>query len=200
MARYSNYYIRPLMHAKQAPVIIPFAFYTLIATWFFIGRLRIAPGTLGSIAAYPVYYIMAEGSTTLRELELSLAITTAVLCLMGIWAISRFQRTTKTFDHSCVVIDEVVGTLLTVTISYTWLADLARWLQSNYFVSMRVRDLIFIIGLVVFRYFDIRKPLLIGLVDRNVKNAFGVMLDDLLAALFASGTIYIAYLLLQKFG
>lgn len=199
MQRYNNYYILPRADAKKAKISVPFSFYGIIVTWFYIGCFRIAPGTLGSIASYPLYYLMIEGSSTRKELVLSLAVLVIVLAILGIWAISRFQRVTKTFDHSCVVIDEVVGMLLTITLSYEWLGDLARWARDNYLDGMHVRDIIFLLALMVFRYFDIRKPFIIRYVDRHVKNAFGVMLDDVLAALFASGVICIANMLLQKF-
>jgi phosphatidylglycerophosphatase A len=195
-----GYYVRPFLHAKNAAIEAPLTFYTLVATWFFIGRIRFAPGTMGSIAAYPIFYLMIEGSTTRYELQLSLLVCVLFLTILGTWAISRFQKVTKTFDHSSIVIDEVIGTLLTIAISYTWLVELVRWLIPFFQLDLKVRDGIFLLGMLVFRYYDIRKPLIIGYIDRMFKNAFMVILDDIFAALFASGVIFIGFIILQKFG
>jgi phosphatidylglycerophosphatase A len=195
-----GYYVRPFLHAKNAAIEVPLTFYTLVATWFFIGRIRFAPGTVGSIASYPIFYLMIEGSTTRYELQLSLLVCILILTILGTWAISRFQKVTKTFDHSSIVIDEVIGTLLTIAISYNWLAEIVRWMIPFLQLDLTIRDGIFLLGMLVFRYYDIRKPLIIGYIDRMFKNAFMVILDDIFAALFASGVIFIGFIIIQKFG
>ncbi len=180
-----------ITHAKYMKMKIPFSLYTLIATWFFVGRIGIASGTLGSLAFYPLYYLILLHSADNSQVVTYLWITTIVLFLLGQWAITVFQDKTKTFDHSCIVIDEVIGMSLTLAISFQWLLALS----GNYSILFGIpsANLTFFIAFIVFRFFDIRKPLFIRYVDRYYKNPFGVILDDLLAACFASFIFYILY-------
>ncbi|WPX95948.1 phosphatidylglycerophosphatase A family protein [Candidatus Bandiella euplotis] len=177
-----------LVNTKAERFTLPFAWYSIISTWFFVGKLPFAPGTFGSIAAYPLYYyiLMHSYSSTDAKLHILLAIIT--LFIIVFFAIDKFQRETGTYDHSYVVIDEVIGQLLTLYISFDWAFSIAYALQ----LKVPSYALSFVIAFLPFRYFDISKPLLIGYVNKNYKGAFGVIFDDILAAVCASGVLYVA--------
>lgn len=180
-----------LIHARFTKVRIPFTIYSLISTWFYVGRIGFAPGTLGSIAFYPLYYFLLSHAVDHSQATLYLWISTIVLFFLGLWAISAFQNETKTFDHSSVVIDEVIGMNLTLAISFSWLYQIS----GLYFIYLGIScvDLTFIIAFLAFRFFDIKKPLFISYIDRYYKNPLGVILDDVLAGIFASAVFYVIY-------
>jgi phosphatidylglycerophosphatase A len=172
---------------------IPFNLSSLIATWFFIGRIPIASGTLGSLAFYPLYYFLLTQANN-YEAIIGLFWTLFIfLFFIGLWAVSEFQDQTRAYDHSSIVIDEVVGMSATFAISYKWIMVLS--LAIYEYIEISSVTLTFILGFIMFRIYDIKKPFFIRYIDRNYKNALGVIGDDIAAALCASFTFYIINLI-----
>lgn len=145
----------------------------LIATFFYVGLIRPAPGTWGSAAAIPVGYLIhvAGGFPAL------LAATVAVF-FIGWWATIQETRGADDHDPSQIVIDEVAGmwiALLPVSggLWYMghdpWLFPYPGWISA----------------FILFRLFDIWKPGPVGWADRKT-TAFGVMFDDVIAGLMAA--------------
>lgn len=136
-----------------------------------IGFLRPAPGTWGSLAALPLAY----GITLLGGFWLLLALSVVVF-VVGLKAT---ESLTKTGDHdpSWIVIDEVVGQWIAIMpVAYgAGMMGVDLWRLWPGWVS----------GFVLFRLFDIWKPLLVGWADAR-GDAMGVMLDDVWAGLFAA--------------
>lgn len=135
-----------------------------------------APGTIGTLVSLPfgVALLMYFGSQTL--LMISVLIT-----LIAIKAIDKYEATTQSHDDSSIVIDELVGMWIALSIApgiTFYLTDIAIW--SNGIVVQIVLSFIF------FRLYDIKKPSLIGRIDREAKGGWGVMGDDILAG-FAAG-------------
>lgn len=147
---------------------------TWIATWLGSGFMRPAPGTWGSAAALP-FIIGVDYIAGLTGLLAFIAITT----LIGFWSAARFEQQTGIHDSKTVVIDEVAGQAIAL-IPATALATLS--------------PLLCFIGFLLFRIFDITKPWPIGYIDKRIKGAAGVMIDDLVAGIFAAicltGLIY----------
>lgn len=151
----------------------------LIATFFFSGYLRPAPGTWGSlaglIAAYPIALL---GGTV------GLLVATAIAFALGLWATIEVTKGQDNHDPSEVVIDEVVG---------MWIA----LLPVVFGATRQGADLLalwpgWVAAFVLFRLFDITKPWLVGWADRR-DDAMGVMLDDVIAGVFAAiGVIVLA--------
>lgn len=144
----------------------------LIATVCYIGHLRPAPGTWGSLAALPLAW-------ALHGLGGPLLLAIAILAgfLKGVWATATLTRGRDDHDPSEVVIDEVVGqwiALVPVSLGawHTGAAISALWPG-------------WIVAFVAFRLFDIWKPGPVGWADRR-KDALGVMLDDVIAGGFAA--------------
>jgi len=124
------------------------------------GAMPFAPGTFGTLAAIPVYLLLAPLS-----LSLYLLVVVAML-LAGIWLCHVTARDIGVHDHGGIVWDEIVGYLLTMAAAPEgWL-----WI---------------VLGFILFRIFDIFKPWPISLADRRVDGGFGIMLDDVIAALYA---------------
>jgi phosphatidylglycerophosphatase A len=119
-----------------------------------------APGTVGTIAAIPLYLL-------LRPLPLYWYLgLLAILILIGIWACGKTARELAAHDPSAIVWDEFVGFLLAMTAAPPgWL-----WI---------------LVGFALFRTFDILKPWPIRELDQKVQGGLGVILDDLLAGIMA---------------
>ena len=140
----------------------------LLATWFGAGLLPKAPGTWGSLAALPFAWIIASAGGLP-----ALIVATLLVSAVGWWASSVYVRETGIADPSEVVIDEVAGQWLTL-----WVVP-----PHPYY---------YFAGFLLFRLFDIRKPWLVGWADRNVHGGLGVMLDDIIAGIFAAIVLYLA--------
>ena len=132
----------------------------LLAFGFGSGLAPKAPGTFGTLAAVPLYLLMAGLSLPIY-LGLVLAGT-----LLGIWICGRASDDLGVHDHGGIVWDEIIGYLLTMAFAppgWAWM----------------------LIGFLLFRFFDILKPWPIRWLDRQVSGGVGIMLDDLLAGVFA---------------
>ena len=130
-----------------------------------------APGTFGTLAAIPIYWLM-------KDLPLSLYLSlTIVAFIAGIWICQQSADWLGKEDPSAVVWDEIVGFLITmIAVPSGW-----QWLLA---------------GFVLFRLFDIWKPWPISWADQRLHGGFGIMVDDVIAGLFAGfclqAVIYIA--------
>ena len=120
-----------------------------------------APGTFGTLAALPIYAVLAQLSLPAYLASL------LILFLAGLVICQRCEERIQVSDHSGIVWDEMVGLLITLTaVPVTWPVTLT--------------------GFVLFRVFDVLKPWPIRLLDRNLHGGLGIMLDDAVAALFAA--------------
>jgi phosphatidylglycerophosphatase A len=149
-----------------------------IATLGPIGRLPKAPGTWGSLAA------TAAAPWCFMPLPLPARLAALGLVLgLGTWAAARAEKALGRKDPGCVVVDELLG---------QWTAfapfHLLGWSQSM------PLDLLTLFAL--FRLFDIVKPWPIRAVERRVPGGLGVMLDDLVAGVFAAGAFALIRLFL----
>ncbi|MBN8189218.1 phosphatidylglycerophosphatase A [Salipiger thiooxidans] len=143
-----------------------------IASFFYVGFLKPAPGTWGSLAALPVAY----GILLIGGFWLLLAATVAAFVL-GYIATRSITATGEDHDPSWIVIDEVVG---------QWIA-LFPVAYGAMMMSVEIWRLYpgWITGFLFFRLFDIWKPWLVGQADRR-GDAMGVMLDDVIAGVFSA--------------
>ncbi|WHQ47091.1 MAG: phosphatidylglycerophosphatase A [Candidatus Midichloria sp.] len=189
--------LKLLKEAQKKCLNYGFKPITIIVTWFFLGLLPLAPGTIASLSVYPIYNFLVISSTSYEEITLGFFILSLIFFLLGWFCISRFQAETLTHDHQSIVIDEVVGQLLTFAISCKSVLKLGIAL-SPYF-SYHATTLAFFIGVIFFRFFDIKKPFFIKTIDRYMKGAFAIIFDDVLAAVFAGITITIVYQIYDNF-
>jgi phosphatidylglycerophosphatase A len=148
----------------------------LLATWFGVGLIPIAPGTWGSLAALPFAWAISRvwGAT-------GLAIAVAIVFFIGWWAAATVTKASGIKDPGSVVIDEVAG---------QWLVLLAA-----------PRDpLTWLVAFLLFRIFDIWKPWPVRWADRDITGGLGVMLDDLLAAVYAALVLSVLLAIGGEFG
>jgi phosphatidylglycerophosphatase A len=132
-----------------------------LAFGFGSGLAKKAPGTCGTVAAIPVYYLFVQTHSLLLY-----SILTIIATVVGVWICDVAAKKLDEHDFGGIVWDEVAGYLITLWfVPFSWQAML--------------------IGFVLFRFFDILKPWPIKWVDKQVHGGLGIMLDDVLAGLFA---------------
>lgn len=138
----------------------------VFATALGAGFSPVAPGTCGTAAAVPLFYTLAHLPPCLYLVVL------AALTAAGTWAAKITGDAWGEVDDQRIVIDEVAGYLVTMAVSRPTVHAL-------------------IAGFVLFRLFDILKPWPAGWADKKVKNAFGVMLDDLFAGCYGLASMVV---------
>jgi phosphatidylglycerophosphatase A len=133
----------------------------LLCSWFGAGWLPKAPGTWGSLAALPLIWLLSWAGGPLL-----LGAAMGVIFAVGWWASAKMVAADGAEDPGWVVIDEVVGQGLTLL------------LTPPDFIAYAV-------GFALFRLFDIKKPWPVSVADEKVKGGLGIMLDDVVAAVYA---------------
>ncbi|GAB2196375.1 phosphatidylglycerophosphatase A family protein [Sessilibacter sp. MAH4] len=119
-----------------------------------------APGTFGTLAAIPFYWLFADLPLAIY---LSIIVFTSVI---GVWICQAGSDYLDVHDHPSIVWDEFVGywiTMIAAPSGWAWI----------------------VAGFVIFRIFDILKPWPISWADKNTKGGLGIMTDDILAGIFS---------------
>ena len=148
----------------------------ILASWFQTGFSPIASGTVGSLFALPLAYFAIYWGGSGWVLAF-----TALFFLIGKWATKIVLKNTNETDPSFVVIDEVIGQLLTfVLIGNLLHFEMNRW----YFLA----------GFLFFRFFDIVKIWTACYYDEEVQNAHGILMDDVIAGVYAALSLGVLYL------
>ena len=140
----------------------------LIATFGGSGLLPRAPGTWGSLAAIPFAAAINHFAGAIW-----LVIAIVIAFAAGWWATSVYLGHGKDPDPGPVVVDEVIGQWITI-------------------VAVPPTAVYYVLAFLLFRFFDIFKPWPIRWIDRRVPGALGVILDDVLAGVFAAVVLLIA--------
>ncbi|HUL40336.1 MAG TPA: phosphatidylglycerophosphatase A [Burkholderiales bacterium] len=131
-----------------------------LAFGFGAGLIRGAPGTAGTLVAFPLFWLLNPRLAPMLFLALI-----AVLFVLGIWICGKTGEDLGVDDHSGIVWDEIVAFLLVLDFAPTTLLWQA-------------------LAFILFRAFDVLKPPPIDYFDKTVHGGFGVMLDDLMAAFY----------------
>jgi len=143
----------------------------LLSLGFGSGLAPVAPGTFGTLAAIPLYLLIAQ---------LALPYYLAIVALgfaAGVYLCGYTSARLGVHDHGGIVWDEFVGFWITMTaVPVTW-----QWIVA---------------GFVLFRLFDIVKPWPVKIADTKMTGGFGIMFDDALAGIYALGCLQLAMLLL----
>jgi phosphatidylglycerophosphatase A len=131
------------------------------------GLIPFMPGTLGSLAAIP----LVIGFTMLPIFAQVLIVI--ILSVLGIVICDKVSQDLGVHDHGAIVWDEIVGMLVVfIAVPLSWQAVL--------------------LGFLLFRIFDILKPWPISFLDKHVHGGFGIMIDDIIAAIFAAVLMHLS--------
>lgn len=141
-------------------------FVVLFASWFGTGFSPFASGTVGTLAAIPFYLIL---STLALPLYL---LTLLAFFFFSCWAAGQAEEIFGEKDSGKIVIDEVIGYLITMTAVSPSLLSITA-------------------GFLLFRFFDITKIPPARYFDRNLKNGYGVVLDDVIAGIYACLSLHL---------
>ena len=146
---------------------------TMIATYFGLGLSPKAPGTVGSLGTLPLAFVLCFFGGVY-----AVVIASVLIFVIGVPATHEVIKDLQDKDPGKVVVDEVVGQLLT----FLFVAD-------NLYRNTHTWW-IYLFGFAAFRFFDICKMGPVKWFDRNVKNAYGVMLDDVCAGLMGATCLW----------
>ena len=154
-------------------------FNYLFVTFFGIGTIRFAPGTITSLITtvllFSLFHIL-NFSTNVILLFLILVF------LYSFYAVADYIKKNENKDPREVVIDEVIGQSIPI-----YLFEIAHGSEKNFQEAI----LFYIYIFVLFRFFDIKKPFPVNIFDKNYKNSFGVIIDDVIAGLYVVLTLIV---------
>ena len=139
----------------------------VLLSFFYIGSIKIAPGTISSLITASIWYFL--DFSTFLDITITLFIG-----IMGFALCYKYSKYNKDKDPSFIVIDEVVG-------------------MSIALLMMPKEYYLFFLSFFIFRLFDIFKPGIISSSEK-IENGIGIMLDDILAGSF---TFFIMHLLIN---
>ncbi len=162
------------MTSKPIPISILRNPLHLLSLGFGSGLSPYAPGTMGTLVAIPLYLLLSQ----LNLLTYLLVILGGFI--VGVYLCDYTSKALGVHDHSGIVWDEFIGYWITMIAvpAITW-----QWILA---------------GFVLFRFFDIVKPWPVKLADKRVPGGFGIMIDDVLAGLYALACIQIFWFLVAE--
>jgi len=132
-----------------------------IATCAYVGYVPVAPGTFGSAVGVAIYYLVRRQASAAIELG-----TIAVLLVIGLWAATEAEHHFGGIDPRPVVIDEVIGMLVTLAL-------------------VPVNTIGVVVGFLIFRVLDVVKPWPARRLE-HLPGGFGVVLDDVMAGVYGN--------------
>jgi len=149
--------------------------------WFFItlgysGLAPKAPGTVGTLVSLPL------GMLILIYFDAqTLFLASLLISIIAIKSINKYEESSGIHDDKRIVIDELAGMWFALSVAPAISVSMGEVtnLENGFLVQS-------ILSFVLFRYFDIKKPSIIGRIDRETKGGLGVMGDDIIAG-FAAG-------------
>ena len=139
-----------------------------LVTGFYSGKIKYMPGTFGTLVGVLIFQLISLNSLLNNIFLLLVLFFLSLLLLNYSYKNSIFLNK----DDKSIVIDEIFGYLIFMIFFENNLTNL-------------------LVGFMLFRFFDILKPLPISLIDKNIKNSFGVMFDDVIAALFSGVGLFL---------
>ena len=147
-------------------------FNSLFVTMFGLGKIKFIPGTIGSFATIIILYIFFHLIPLSHNIILSVLI---IIFIYSFYAVSSHIEDSENKDPGEIIIDEFLGQSIPI---YLYEISHGTVKESN--------EAIIYYGLffILFRYFDIMKPFPVSYFDKNFKNSFGVIMDDIFAGFY----------------
>jgi phosphatidylglycerophosphatase A len=152
-------------------------FNSLLVTMFGLGKIRFMPGTFGSLATVIFLFYLFH---TLNISSDIILIGWIIIFIYSFYAVSSHTRNNKDKDPEEIIIDEFLGQSIPI-----YLYEISHGTTKESTEAIVYYALFFIL----FRYFDIMKPFPVNFFDKNFKNSFGVIMDDICAGLYVVLTV-----------
>ena len=158
----------------------------IFVTFFGVGYIKIASGTFASLVISIIFFYLFRLYISIEHF-LFLCLAMILVFTYSLYAIKTIENEFKQKDARQIVIDEVIGQSIPI-----FLIEYIVYSQTQSFGA----DLyLYVISFFLFRFFDILKPFPIKYFDKNYKNSFGILFDDILAGIYT----LIVMLLFAKF-
>ncbi|MBN2331575.1 MAG: phosphatidylglycerophosphatase A [Deltaproteobacteria bacterium] len=143
----------------------------LLASGFFVGAVPVAPGTFGTLVAVPLWWLAGFLSPAAFFLLL------LGVVILAVWVAAETEKILQVPDSGVIVIDEIVGFLVTTALlPFTWPTLIA--------------------GFLLFRFFDILKPFPVCWAEEKLAGGWGIVADDLLAGVMAHAVLRLIMLMM----
>ena len=145
---------------------------TLFVTMFGLGKLPKIPGTFGSLATIIILYVLFHILNLSSNLIL---IGLMIIFIFSFLAVATHIKDSENKDPKEVIIDELIGQSIPI-----YLYEISHGIEK----SPDEAIIFYCICFLLFRFFDIVKPFPVSYFDKNFKNSFGVIMDDIVAGLY----------------
>jgi phosphatidylglycerophosphatase A len=173
--------------AERARFLAPLdhkSFDFQLSTWFGSGLIIPAPGTWGTIGGL-IFGLILWSLTN----GFFVFVAAIILFFVGLQSVERLEKKLDDHDPSFIVIDEVAAILLILSFNslmISWMGSLG--------VGGHFPTIVNTVTFLLFRYFDAKKPGYIGIADKEIKGAWGVMMDDIIAAVYTIGASILLFI------
>ena len=147
-------------------------FNSLFVTMFGIGKIKMIPGTVGSLATIIILFVLFH---TLNISSNLILLGLIIIFIYSFSAVASHTKNSENKDPKEIVIDEFIGQSIPI-----YLYEISHGTEK----SPNEAIIFYAICFVLFRFFDIKKPFPVSFFDRNFKNSFGVIMDDVCAGLY----------------
>jgi len=147
-------------------------FNSLFVTMFGIGKIKMIPGTVGSLATIIILFVLFH---TLDISSNLILLGLIIIFIYSFSAVASHTENSENKDPKEIVIDEFIGQSIPI-----YLYEISHGIEK----SPNEAIIFYAICFVLFRFFDIKKPFPVSFFDRNFKNSFGVIMDDVCAGLY----------------
>ena len=151
----------------------------LFVTFFGIGTIRYAPGTITSLITTVLLYSLFH---IINLSKAAILIILIAVFLYSFLAVANYIKENSNKDPKEVVIDEVIGQSIPI-----YLYEIAHGTNKD----SKEAVLFYLYIFILFRFFDIKKPFPVNFFDRKFKNSFGVIIDDVIAGFYVVLTLII---------
>ena len=144
----------------------------LFVTMFGIGKIKFIPGTLGSFVTVIILYLLFH---VFNISSSKILIFLIIVFILSFAAVANYIKKSENKDPGEIIIDEFIGQSIPI-----YLYEISHGTEK----STNEAIIFYGICFILFRYFDIMKPFPVNFIDKNFKNSFGVIMDDVCAGLY----------------
>ena len=162
-------------------------FNSLFVTMFGLGKIKIIPGTFGSLATIIILYVLFHIINISSNFIL---LGLIIIFIYSFPAVSSYIKNNENKDPREIVIDELIGQAIPI-----FVYEISHGTEK----SSEEALIFYCICFVLFRFFDIVKPFPVSFFDKNFKNSFGVIMDDVFAGLYVILSLICFMILISYF-
>ena len=161
-------------------------FNSLLVTMFGLGKIKFMPGTFGSLITTIFLFYLFH---TLKISSNVIIIVWIIIFVYSFYAVSTHTRDSKNKDPGEIIIDEFLGQSIPI---YLYEISHGTAKEGNEAI------IYYVLFFILFRYFDIMKPFPVSFFDKNFKNSFGVIMDDICAGFYVVLTL-ICFMVIKSY-